>query len=377
MEKKFDLIIVGSGIVGLAHAYHAAQKNLKIAVLEKNTTQLGASIRNFGNFWPIGQIAENGDLDKALYSKGVYKELSQKAGFWIDECGSWHLGNTKEERAVFEEFLEKGNPLGYQCSIVEKSELEKEAHLLNLQNIDFALKSETECRINPRKTVPAIAAYLGSLQNIEFFYNTEAQEISAPKVYTNNGVFEANKILICTGFEAWQFYKEALKSEDIAPSKLQMCKTVPQPKEWNLHTSVATGLSCRHYKSFAVCKDNLPALQDYVAANFPELDEWGIHLLVTQNDEGAAVIGDSHEYGEPTPFNKSFIDDIFDRLAQQYLNIPKYEIAERWHGIYLKHFSKTYFRVEPEAGVQVVNGLGGNGMTLSFGVAKETIDRLN
>lgn len=377
MNNKYDLVIIGSGIVGLAHAYHASLKGLKTAVIEKNSTQIGASIRNFGNFWPIGQIAPNGDLEKALYGKEIYKDLAKKAGFWIDECGSWHLANTKEEEAVFNEFIQKGNPLGFECSIKTKKDLEKDAHLLNLDNIDLALYSDTECRINPRKTVPAIANYLKNSLGVDFYYNTEAQDIEEGKVNTTKGDFFAERILVCTGFEAWQFFKEELDKENISPSKLQMTKTVKQPDNYQLHTSVATGLSCRHYKSFQICTDNLPALIAYSAKNFPELDEWGIHLLVTQNDEGELVIGDSHEYGEPSPFSKEFIDDIFFKLTRQYLKVPEFKISERWAGIYLKHFEKSYFRIEPIKGVQIVNGLGGNGMTLSFGVAKETVDAWN
>jgi FAD dependent oxidoreductase TIGR03364 len=375
MKTGYDVLIIGSGIVGLAHAYHAVKKGLSVAVVEKNSTQIGASIRNFGNFWPIGQIAQNGDFEKAMYGRQVYLDLSEKAGFWVEQCGSWHLGNTNEELAVFEEFLQKGNPLGFQCEMLSKKQLEKDSHLINLKNVDFALLSKTECRINPRKTIPAIAAYLKDKCGVDFYYNTQAQGISYPKVETTAGTLQAERILVCTGYEAWQFYKMQLEALNIEPSRLQMTKTVAQPKSWNLHTSVATGLSCRHYKSFSVCTETLPALQDYVAARFPELDQWGIHLLVTQNDEFEAVIGDSHEYGEPLPFSREIIDEIFVKLANQYLNIPNYTIAERWMGIYLKYYGdKSYFRIEPEKNVQIVNGLGGNGMTLSFGVAKETTD---
>ncbi|MBP6448299.1 MAG: FAD-dependent oxidoreductase [Saprospiraceae bacterium] len=34
---KYDLIVIGGGILGLSHAYHSLQKGLKVLLIEKNT----------------------------------------------------------------------------------------------------------------------------------------------------------------------------------------------------------------------------------------------------------------------------------------------------------------------------------------------------
>ena len=48
MHKAFDLVIIGAGILGLAHALHAARRGLRVAVLDRDAQANGASIRNFG-----------------------------------------------------------------------------------------------------------------------------------------------------------------------------------------------------------------------------------------------------------------------------------------------------------------------------------------
>ena len=70
-ENKFDVAIVGAGIVGLAIAYIAAQKGQKVAVFERHPRAAGASVRNFGLIWPVGQPAGPA-LDRALRSREVW-----------------------------------------------------------------------------------------------------------------------------------------------------------------------------------------------------------------------------------------------------------------------------------------------------------------
>jgi len=52
-------------------------------------------------------------------------------------------------------------------------------------------------------------------------------------------------------------------------------------------------------------------------------------------------------------------------------------LLQTWNGIYPKKTDgKTEFMHQPEPGVTIVNGLGGNGMTLSFGLAEEVVSVL-
>jgi glycine/D-amino acid oxidase-like deaminating enzyme len=98
--------------------------------------------------------------------------------------------------------------------------------------------------------------------------------------------------------------------------------------------------------------------------------------MISQTTAGELTLGDSHEYGlAPSIFNHDEIDRlILDHLAT-FTRVPSLVPAERWFGVYAKHFEKPVVRLHPQPGVEVVTGLGGAGMTLSFGVAAQTIEQ--
>ena len=61
---------------------------------------------------------------------------------------------------------------------------------------------------------------------------------------------------------------------------------------------------------------------------------------------------------------------------KKFAKVPTLEIAETWHGVYAKLPGKTEFIAQPETGVTIINALSGAGMTLSFGLATEVVEKI-
>jgi hypothetical protein len=75
-------------------------------------------------------------------------------------------------------------------------------------------------------------------------------------------------------------------------------------------------------------------------------------------------------------FNKEEIDELILRYTRQFLRAPSLAVAERWYGVYARHPEKPLVVMQPEDGVRIVASPGGSGMTLSFGVAEQSIREL-
>jgi glycine/D-amino acid oxidase-like deaminating enzyme len=139
---------------------------------------------------------------------------------------------------------------------------------------------------------------------------------------------------------------------------------------------LAGGLTLRHYPAFRDCP-SLGRLKERVARESPWFDRYGIHVLVSQNGLGELTIGDSHEYGGAIdPFDKAEIEGwILDYLGT-FLDAPAIRIASRWHGTYAKHPDHPYVILSPCPDVLVITGVGGAGMTLSFGLAEKVVGQV-
>ena len=138
---------------------------------------------------------------------------------------------------------------------------------------------------------------------------------------------------------------------------------------------LAAGLTLRHYSAFADCPATA-ALKSRIARETPWLDRFGIHVMVSQNGRGELTIGDSHEYSaDIETFDKSEIDEWILGYLKTFLDVPGLRIASRWHGTYVKHSEAPYVILHPAPAVTAITGLGGAGMTLSFGLAEQVVAR--
>lgn len=365
-----EVAIVGAGIVGLAHAWAAARRGHKVTVFERTPAACGASIRNFGMVWPIGQPTGE-SYATALQSREAWLELSREAGVWVNDCGSIHLAHRDDEWAVLREFATVAGNLGYSCHLLTHEEVLQRSPAANPDGLMGGLFSDTELCVNPRTAIGAIPPWLARRYGIQFEFNTSITSIDDRQLRCADGrTWLADQIVVCGGSDFETLFPAAFAGAGMKRCKLQMMRTVKQPDGWRIGPHLASGLTLRHYKNFAICQSIAPLIQR-IAQETPELDQYGIHVMASQTDQGEVILGDSHEYdSEISPFDKSVIDELMLRELRKLIHLPSWTIAQRWHGIYAKHPSDPVFVTSPQPRVVVCTATGGSGMTMSFGLAE-------
>ena len=151
-------------------------------------------------------------------------------------------------------------------------------------------------------------------------------------------------------------------------------EVIAQPENWRIGPSLCGGLSMIHYPDFQIAA-SLPALKQRYQVEFADYLKWGIHVMVSQNGNGELTIGGSHEYGlVHDPFDKDFINKMIINYLKTFASFKKWQLIQSWNGIYPKMMNgQTELILNPQKGITIINALGGNGMTLSFGLTEQLI----
>ncbi len=369
MNKKADVAIVGAGIVGLAHAYQFLLKGKKVVLFERESFAIGASVRNFGMVWPIGQAAGEG-LELALATRRIWNEIATQAGIWINQNGSLHLAYHQDEWDVLQEFFEM-NPSGYDIKLLSPKEVMKLCPSVNLKGMVGGMWSSTECIVNPREAIRAIPLWLKEKFGLELRFENLVREISLPYVKTSKETWKVEKAIVCNGADFETLYPEEFAKQNITKCKLQMMKARLKSDSFTIGPSLCAGLTLRHYSAFANCPSLKKVDERYDQENI-EFKNHGIHVLLSQNNHGELIIGDSHHYGNTLePFDSHVVNQIILDYFKTFTSFDDLEIVERWNGTYPKVKGQLNLVLHPEKDVMIVNGLGGAGMTLSFGLAEK------
>jgi len=370
---KQNAIVIGAGIVGLATARALAVRGYTVTVFERNERAVGASIRNFGMVWPIGQPT-GAMYERAMLSRSIWKEICTEAKIWHDEVGSLHLAYHDDELQAITEYAE-ANRQYRDCTVLNPKQTLQKSPAVNPSGLKGALWSADEMILESRVAIGQVAAYLSEKYDVTFHWNTAVSRIEYPAVMSGNLSWEADELFVCSGVDFETLYPELFLQADITKCKLQMMRLVAQPDDWRIGPSLCGGLSMIHYPGFQAAK-SLPALRKRYETQYGDHLEWGIHVMVSQNGAGELTIGDSHEYGlVHDPFDKEFINNLITGYLHTFANFKDWKMIQSWHGIYSKMTNgQTELVMDAADGVKIINGLGGNGMTLSFGLCEQLID---
>jgi FAD dependent oxidoreductase TIGR03364 len=366
-------IVIGAGIVGLAVSRALSIKGYGVKVFERTHKATGASIRNFGMIWPIGQ-PEGKLYERAMRSRQVWQSIGDTGAFWYEPAGSLHVACQEDEWQVLQELFQQFSS-HRKVELLSPGQVAKKSGAVITKNCRGALYSASELIVDPREAIAALPAFLEEKHNVQFNWGKTVTYIAGNTAYVgNNETFEADIIFVCSGADFETLYPEAFAATAITKCKLQMMRFTAQPGNWRIGPALCGGLSLIHYRSFEEAP-SLAALKRRYVEEMPGYLDKGIHVMVSQNRRGELTVGDSHEYG-PThdPFDNVEINKMIVDYLGSFAQFKDGRITETWNGIYAKRTDgESDLFLSPEPGVYIITGVGGAGMTLSFGLAEELV----
>lgn len=371
--NRADVAVVGAGIVGLACARSAARRGNSVVLFDRSPRAQGASVRNFGMVWPVGQ-APGKVHQRALKSRDIWLEIAAAAGIWCEAVGSLHLAYKPDEWAVLGEFDSIASDLGYEVELLGPADVARRSSAVQTRGLLGGMWSASELCVDPREAIARLPLWLAEAYGVTPRFGSVVTGVGSGYVETAQEKWQVSRTVVCTGADFQELYPDLYAASGMSCCKLQMMRTRAQPDGWRLGPHLAGGLTLRHYAAFEACL-TLSTLRSRVSLETPDFDRWGIHVMASQTGVGEITIGDSHEYGDDiSPFDRAEIDELILDYLRGFLVAPDLQIAERWHGIYAKHPSKADFVTDAAPEVKIVNGVGGAGMTTSFGLAEEVFD---
>ncbi len=368
-NQAFDVIVVGAGIVGLAHAWMALRRGLRVAVIDRDHRCVGASIRNFGFVTVTGQRA--GDTwRRALRSRNLWAELAPQAGIPVVHRGLWVVAQRALALDVLAEFA--GTEMGAACELHLGSQWGGLAPALRSEGTAGAMYSPHELRVESRSAIPRLAAWLQE-QGVHFVWGQEVLAIEGDVVHGAQGQWRAERVVVCPGTELNGVARRLLPDHALQLTRLQMLRVRPEAG-FQLGAAVMSDLSLVRYHGYADLVNAAPLLAQLQEECGQSLDD-GIHLIAVQSEDGTLVVGDSHHpHDSPEPFASEAVDRRILHHLREVVELAECEVIERWTGVYPTGHSADCLIEKPAPHLRLVVVTSGTGASTAFGIAEDVFN---
>jgi (S)-2-hydroxyglutarate dehydrogenase len=201
--KKYDFLIIGSGIMGLtlAHALKKHRPGASIMVLDKEDGEARhASGRNSGVLHAgFYYTADSLKAKFTVEGSRAMKAYVKSKGLAINECGKLVVAQNEFELNQLDELLKRGQRNGSNVKLI--SEAEARDIEPNVKTYKKALYSPDTASIDPKEVCLSLKKDLANA-GVEFSYNTRYLGRKGQVIKTNQDDFEAVKIINCAGLYA-------------------------------------------------------------------------------------------------------------------------------------------------------------------------------
>ncbi|WP_170023481.1 FAD-dependent oxidoreductase [Isoptericola jiangsuensis] len=378
LPTKVDLVVVGAGVVGLAHAVEAHARGLSVLVVDAAPRPSGATVRRGGHVAVTTQASTA--LACALASRERWLKLGRDAGFGVRECGSVVVARHPDELAVLDDLV--AARAGDAVALDGRSVAERTAVPDALGGVFLPL----DLRVEPAAALTAVADWLGSHPQAHVAWGTAAQTFDAGSgctlVRTARGEVVARRVVVAVGHDVGQLFWEVGATVERRRRQLLHVEP-PTPGDPGAGARLTTGPVVVGPTTFLrdgayAASRAVGVVQDRWRSTRPDVLEHDVHLTLCAQPDGSLVVGDGRMPAGPG--RSEAVDHVLLREAAELLGVERLAVRSRWSAPELVRTAAAerdpFVVTEPLPGVRTVTVTDGLATTTALGLAPRVVDAL-
>lgn len=246
MNKISDVIVIGAGVVGCSAAYYLSKRGIKVTVLERREIACGASGRNGSGARQSGR--DNRELPLAMFGvQNIWPTLGDELGEDIEyiQNGNMRLGKTPEDLERLKTLVRENSSLGLDVRLLTDVKEIRELIPSVSEDVLYATYCPSDGHANPMRTTLALykkARELGAqfVTNIKVL-RLEKVAGKIRRVYTDDGVYEADRVILCAGYGSRKIMRTVGLDVPMLPQFTEAFVTEPIPMVTDKFISAADG----------------------------------------------------------------------------------------------------------------------------------------
>jgi len=360
MNKKYDVLIIGSGIIGSAIAYFLSKEKINVGVIEKGN--IGEETSSACDGLVFLQSKKPGiSLRLSLESIHILKQLQGEfeRDIEYEQKGGLVIINSEVENNVFKQKVKQLQEIGLDVQLLDRKRTLKIEPFLSKE-----ILGSTYCRfdgsINPIALTLAFAE-TAIKSGINFYHSTEIEDF----IYENKHIvgvisnkqekFFAEKIVLAAGIYSNKILSKINIQLPIKPRRGQVI--VSEPIAPLLNHAILSG----RYLAAKLFPEILQDLSD-------PFNKIGIGLVIEQTKSGNLLIGSTREFvGENKEVTFQGIEYILKHATSIIPSLKDINVIRTFSGLrpYTIDGLPIISKLTPYDNLIVATGHEGDGITLS------------